>query len=288
MSVEKEFIFKEPSSGRRRDYKPWEATPLDLNDRKVLKHQAEVAERFKNLIISGRPETVPKNVSEYLLSIFSAVDAKREARNIVSYNSRSIKIPPASLSKEQLERANRGLASINELREVRSELGMRSIELAKLSFFYGYRSEHIESMEDDLEHSLGELAFDCYKVDAFTDVAVGRNPNTGEKQLNAITLRKKAKITLPDSGAVIKRSDVMVCQVGEGFTLPQAEAAAIIKFTSDFRNREIDSGGESAAHLASMKRVYPQYIEPIIETGPTHPDVVGGVTTVYEYDPSLV
>ena len=278
MSVEK-YIFKEPSAGRRRDYRPWEATPLDLRHPKVQKHQDDVKRRFEDLIMNGRPSTVTPEVAQYIHSVFTFYDAKREARNIASFHARDVQTDPLELDPQTLERSMLGIASIADLRVTARALEMPAIELAKLSYFYGHRTEYLEPMQTDVVDVFGKLALVTYKVDTLDMAATHAVLGKPDLQYDAVTFRKKSRMVIPEEGTILKRSDVLTCRVNGESSLTQEAAEVIMRF---HRAAEAQQDG-NGAQLTALKRVYPEFIEPIIETGPTHPDVMAGTTLVYEH-----
>ena len=273
------YIFKEPSKGRKRLYRPWEATPLDLSDPKARKHQDDVRQQIEDLIINGRPETVSFDVAQYINSAYAFFDAKREARSIASFNARDIKTRPKNLDPKVFERSMLGTASIEELRMTTSTLGMPSIELAKLSHFYGHRLEHMTGMKADLTRVFGKLALSRYKVDTFDTVATHKKPGDSDPQYDALIIRTKSKMKLPQDDTVLKQSDILFCRVDDELGLPQEAAEVIVDFHRTTQSQHDGNG----AQLTSLKRVYPEFIEPIVEAGPTHPAVVGGITLMYEH-----
>lgn len=274
-----QYIFKEPSTGRKRLYRPWEATPLDLRHPKVRKHQEEVRRQLKDLIINGRPETVSFDVAQYIHGAYAFFDAKREARSIANFNARDIKTRPKSLDPKVFERSMLGTDSIEERRMTAGALDMLAAELAMLSYFYGHRAEHIPGMETDVSRVLGELALSRYKVDTFDTVAAHRKPGESDLRYDALILRTKSKMYIPQDGTVLKRSDILFCRVDDELGLTQEAAEVIVRFHRTAQAQQDGNG----AQLTALKRVYPDFIEPIVETGPTHPAVMGGIALMYEH-----
>lgn len=288
--------FKEPTAGRRLRYKPWEATPLDLSDPKVRKHQEDVERRFQNLILKKRPVAISAAVAEYAHDMLSAFRDQRDSRNISSFMARASEAPtramllphkdlvlPDESYRAVYDRARRGTASMDELHVVRSVLGMPSIELAKLSFAYGARTEYIQPMHADVAKSLGTLTLQHHRLDVYP-LTASHYTAERERRYAAITLQVKDTLgQRDDDGSFVKANNIYICRVGDDSVFSQDVAQVLMKWVS--ANRQADLDGKEGPSIDVLGRVSP-LVRDVADAGAEHPDVVAGVSTVYEYQPS--
>lgn len=240
----------------------WGETPL-LTNAKQYEVYLELLKRMETNV----PEGTPREVQEYIVSHFMARFYQRQLRNEQSYDDRSVE-DLSQISSETLSIliwALKGVASPAELLPLRSELGMPSIELARLSHPYVYETETLDEMRAAVDYAIEKMGGepceenDCttYGIDASHTVNnSGRTPINRARALmlaNSVMESDKAKLddmvrfaseyesvtrvgilikrkrivaTLPDGTVIIERSS-FVLRIDEDSDLDQAIAKKI-------------------------------------------------------------
>ncbi len=174
--------------------------------------QYEVYKKLTERIITSAPEGTPDVIQDYVLMHFMSRFYKRQDRNSNSYDDRLNYYSALSeISSSTLDVALAGdCARPIDLLVLRDELGMPSIELARLTHPYGKDMDELPEMKAAVGYAVETLGGEICLGDECTTYSVDgahvRNMSSGNAEAGFLVKRKKLVGTLPDGTIIIERS----------------------------------------------------------------------------------
>lgn len=196
------------------------ATPLaGIEYPDVQKMQNDVRVALLRRIARSAPQETPLFVRSFMVHSFLTRFAGRASKNYDSYAERLVTDIPADAPPdffEQHERAMRGTASPEELMIVRRTLGMRAIELARLTHPYGAMIDQLDLMRDDVAvavASQGGILFeprDYNEKFKLRSTGLLLDPERGEQVMSLLITRRRDSGMVDDDSLVMERSSFIV------------------------------------------------------------------------------
>ena len=180
----------------------WGATPLAGAEYPDVRYLQEKIVRplLLHRVETSAPEDTPALIRSFMEHSFLMRFASRVSKNYDSYVERLVQTVPSDADPEfslYEERALRGTASPEELIIVRRTLGMRAIELARLTHPYGVMYDQLDLMRDDVATAItnqGGVVFEPedykekYKLRA---TGLLLDPNNREQVMSLLVTRRR-------------------------------------------------------------------------------------------------
>lgn len=185
----------------------------------VQKIQAQVKKELLRRIIRSAPHDTPLPVRSFMVHSFLMRFANRDSKNYDSYTERLFQTAPADTDLDFSnchERALRGTASPEELIIVRRTLGMKAIELARLTHPYGVMIDRLNGMREETATAItgqGGVLFDPedynekYKLRS-TGLLI--DPERREQVMSLLITRRRDIGMVDDDTLVMERSSFIV------------------------------------------------------------------------------
>ena len=191
----------------RGDHLTWGHTPFYSSP-----EQFEVYTKLIDRIVNSAPEETPAEIQDYVLMHFMSRFYKRQDRNNQSYEDRLNYY--GALSEMSLSALDSALAGDCvrpvDLLVLRDELGMPSIELARLTHPYGKDMDLLPEMQTAVGYAVetlgGEICLGDECITYGVDGAHVRNTSSGNAEVGFLVKRKKLVGVLPDKTRIIERS----------------------------------------------------------------------------------
>ena len=199
----------------------WGATPLagaEYPDVRQLQDKV-VQPLLLNRVETSAPEDTPLPIRRFMEESFLMRFAGRASKNYDSYAERLVHDIPDDVDPEVAlyeQRALRGTASPEQLIIVRRALGMRSIELARLTHPYGVMYDELDMMRDDVAQAItnqGGVVFDPedynekYKLRA---TGLLLDPNNREQVMSLLITRRRDFGMVDDDTLDMERTSFII------------------------------------------------------------------------------
>lgn len=245
----------------------WGATPLagaEYPDVRQLQDQV-VQPLLLERVETSAPEDTPLPIRRFMEDSFLMRFAGRASKNYDSYAERLVHdIPEGAVPEVRVyeQRALRGTASPEELIIVRRTLGMRAIELARLTHPYGVMYDQLDEMRDDVARAItnqGGVVFDSedynekYKLRA---TGLLLDPNNREQVMSLLITRRRDFGMVDDDTLDMERTSFII-PVHEGSLYDSKLSAQMRKVpmaNNPNRIRELEEAGR-------ISEVVPEILE---------------------------
>jgi hypothetical protein len=199
----------------------WGATPLAGSEYPEVMHtQNEVVRPLLlHRVETGAPEGMPEPLRQFMEESFLTRFIGRAVKNYDAYSERLVKTPPSEIGTgfaEQHELAIRGLAQPERLLVVRRTLGMKAVELARLTHSYGEKIEELDPMRKVVAEAIKAQGGNMYSVANYkeqyklrsTDLLM--NPERKDEAMGLLMTRRRMIGMVDDDTAILERSSFVV------------------------------------------------------------------------------
>lgn len=249
----------------------------------VQKIQAQVKKELLRRIIRSAPRDTPLPVRSFMVHSFLMRFANRDSKNYDSYAERLFQAAPAEASphfSELHERALRGTASPEELIVVRRTLGMKAIELARLTHPYGVMIDQLDVMRDEVATAItnqGGVLFgpeDYHEKYKLRSTGLLLDPNRRGQVMSLLMTRRRDSGMVDDDTLVMERSSFIV-PVHEGSEYDPVlsrRMRAVPMMDNPHRLEELEEAGR-------ISEVVPELLETNNFTA-----AIPQSTTIFEYN----
>lgn len=264
----------------------WAASPIDLYRNDEIRQQQLSVGRLlvERAEEAGEVLGLSKGLSE-AISVSTIQRFHYESTlNLCNYTDRLNEVPEDidNMSLEFLgsyERSMNGTATPYDLLQVRSSLGMASIELAKLSHVGGIGIDDLDVMRQSVRSGVSELGGVMYDEDD-VEVSLSLISNDSlmlgaENGLNAITMTRKRLIGEMEDGTSIREKSQFVLRIDEESGFDQKVAARIRSF-------EIKDGETWRSHIVGISGFEDAVMEALEKD--RYEVAIPLVTTIYGYN----
>lgn len=183
----------------------------------VQKMQALVKKELLRRIIRSAPEGTSLPVRSFMVHSFLTRFQGRASKNYDSYAERLVKNPPADpLFAESHEGGLRGTEPPEGLLIVRRTLGMRAIELARLTHPYGAMIDQLDVMREEVATAItnqGGVLFDpedYHEKYKLRSTGLLLDPERNEQVMSLLITRRRDFGMVDDDTLVMERSSFIV------------------------------------------------------------------------------
>jgi hypothetical protein len=199
----------------------WGATPLAGAEHPDVRYLQDrvVQPLLLHRVETSAPEDTPPLIRSFMEHSFLMRFAGRASKNYDSYAERLVQDIPDDADPEIAlyeQRALRGTASPEELIIVRRTLGMRAIELARLTHPYGVMYDQLDAMRDDVAKAItnqGGVVFEPkdynekYKLRA---TGLLLDPNNREQVMSLLITRRRDFGMVDDDTLDMERTSFII------------------------------------------------------------------------------
>lgn len=152
-------VIPEPVSGREGIYRPWEHTPADLVDPRVVAHQRDVYSQGDSILKYHIPEHIDSRLADFIETIYMMREAERRTKNSKNFTRRERELEDIEdmRIREFVDKMIIGTSNAEEVLVAMIALGIVSTEVTKLMHLFGYRLEYIDDMREEVTQAIEHL-----------------------------------------------------------------------------------------------------------------------------------
>jgi hypothetical protein len=185
----------------------------------VMQMQTGVREALIQRIEDNAFEDIPEELQRFMIDCFSTRFAARASKNYESYAQRLATTSPLEMSElfhTQHERAMRGTATPEELIVVRRTLGMKAIELARLTHPYGAKIELLDPMRTAVRTAIEQQGGVVFSPDDYHEKFKLRSadllmsPDDHDEMMGLLVTRRRNIGLFDDDTLVMERSSFVI------------------------------------------------------------------------------
>jgi len=195
-------------------YRAWEPTPGNQRHPNVGSMQDAALQQAQTILELYRPSHLSNELFKFVELFYYSREANRNVKNIDSY--RCSQIPLEEIGKDSVlscihEEAMAGRASVHDLLYYMHQVGMPSIELAKLTHIYGHRLEHLPAMRSEIVRAIvdhgGAVTQD---KEVFEIIDSDRSITMTSTPKHGIAMKRKRRIGIVKDIVVLERLSFIV------------------------------------------------------------------------------
>jgi hypothetical protein len=199
----------------------WGATPLaGAEYPAVMRLQNQIVQPLLlRRVEQSAPEAMPAPLRQFMEQSFLTRFTGRAMKNYDAYSERLVKTPPQAIGaifNEQHERSIQGLAVPGELLIVRRVLGMKAVELARLTHSYGTMIEKLDPMRAVVAEAVASQGGTMFPSTEYREQYKLRSadllmsPERQDEAMGLLMTRRRMIGMLADDTAILERSSFVV------------------------------------------------------------------------------